>query len=139
MVLTFRYHSIPDVTNGERKPTIPIEFKLDSGGYIEVMCLVDSGFDVVVLPKGIAELLNLKLGEASNSSGLGGEVPIRLSRVSFRIKKEHGYHTLTIPVEVLDTDNIPVLLGRQGFFDKFKVTIDERNEKVVLKEHPPRI
>ncbi|MBU2577165.1 MAG: aspartyl protease family protein [Nanoarchaeota archaeon] len=139
MVLSFRYHVIPDVTNGEKKPTIPVEFKLESGGYIEVMCLVDSGSDVVVLPKGIAELLNLNLGEESNSLGIGGEVPVRLSRASFRIKKEHGYHTLTVPVEVFNTDNIPVLLGRQGFFDKFKVTIDERDKKVILKEHSSRI
>ena len=139
MVLHFRYHVIPDVTNGEKKPTIPVEFKLETGGYIEVMCLVDSGSDVVVLPKGIAQLLNLNLGKKSNSSGLGGEVSVRISRVSFRIKKEHGYHNLTVPVEIVGSDKIPVLLGRKGFFDKFKVIIDEQNKKVTLKEHSSRI
>jgi hypothetical protein len=42
-------------------------------------------------------------------------------------------------VEVMDTDDIPVLLGRQGFFDKFLVTINERTKRVFLKEHKPRI
>lgn len=136
MVLTFRYHVIPEITNGLRKPTIPVEFKLESEGYIEVMCLVDSGSDVVVLPKGMAKLLNIKLSkEKSISKGIGGNVPIRRGRVSFRIKKQHGHHSLTVPVEVVETDDIPVLLGREGFFDKFKVTIDEQNKKVILKEH----
>ena len=139
MVLNFRYHAIDGATNGLRKPTIPVEFKMNSGGYVEVMCLIDSGSDVIVLPKGIADLINLKIHEKSTSNGIEGEVPVDKGYASFRIKKERGYHTFNAKVEVLHTDDIPVILGRQGFFDRFKITIDKKNKKVTLKEHSPKI
>jgi predicted aspartyl protease len=139
MALNFRYHSIPGTTNGLKKPTIPVEFKLDSGGYITVMCLIDSGSDVIVLPKGIAELLNIKYSGESVSTGLNGEIPVKKGYAIFRIKKEFGYHNLNAPVEVVGNDNIPVLLGRIGFFDKFKVTIDEKRQLVIIKEHPNKL
>jgi predicted aspartyl protease len=136
MVLVFRYHSIPNVINQFKKPTIPVEFKLESGSYINIICLVDSGSDIIVLPKGIAELLNIKLEKESKSKGLGGEVKVSLGKLSYRIKGNHNYFNFdNIDIEILETDDAPVIFGRRGFFDKFKVTIDERNEKIILKEY----
>jgi hypothetical protein len=35
---------------------------------------------------------------------------------------------------VLDSSSsIPVLLGREGFFEKFEITFDENREKISLK------
>ena len=139
MALTFRYHTPQGSSNNLKKPTIPIEFKLESGGYIEVMCLVDSGADNIVLPRGIAELINVKLSEdVFTSNGIGGSVEVRRGVAIFRIKKEHGYKNITAPVEVMNTDNIPVILGRKGFFDRFIITIDEFHQIVKLKEHQAR-
>ena len=139
MVLKFRYHVIPKITNGLKKPSIPVEFKMKSGGYIETICLVDSGSDVIVLPKSLGELFGVKIKSKSISNGLGGKVEVGRGTISFRIKKEYGYHNITAPVEIVDDDEIPPLLGRSGFFDKFLVTIDERDQWIILKEYTPRI
>lgn len=137
MVLTFRYHAIPEIVSSLKKPTIPVEFKMGESGYIEIMALVDSGSDVVVLPKGIATVAGVKLSKkTSTSNGIGGKVKIKKGSVSFRIKNERGYHYITTSVEVMDDDKIPMILGRKGFFDKFIVTLDEKHQKVILKEYP---
>jgi hypothetical protein len=41
-----------------------------------------------------------------------------------------------IPVKVvLDRKcNIPVLIGRAGFFEEFEITFDERRERISLKK-----
>jgi len=120
-----------------KKPTIPVEFKLLGGGYIQVMCLLDSGSDVIVLPKGLAELLGLKLSDKiEKSKGIGGEVEVRTSKLNFRLKRDHDYYSFdNVDIQVVDTDDVPVILGRRGFFERFKITIDEKNEKVILKEN----
>lgn len=137
MVLTFRYHAIPEITNGLRKPTIPVEFKMGESGYMTIMALVDSGSDVIVLPRGLAEIANVKLSkETSTSNGIGGKVEVKKGSISFRIKNKHEYHYITAPVEIMDDDKIPMILGRKGFFDKFIVIVDEKHKTVKLKEHP---
>lgn len=42
---------------------------------------------------------------------------------------------LRLPVQVILGDTkIPILLGRKGFFNKFKIIFDQANEKVSLKK-----
>lgn len=138
-MISFRYHKIPDSNGTLKKPTIPVEFKMLSSGYIETIALVDSGADVTVLPKGIADLIGVKIIGESESQGIGGKVKVKTGSVTFRIKGEHAYHKITTHVEIIEDDSIPVLLGRRGLFDRFKVIIDEQNQKVSLKKHPQRI
>ena len=35
-----------------------------------------------------------------------------------------GLPTVTIPVAIAEMDNVPGLLGRLGFFDRFEITFD---------------
>jgi hypothetical protein len=37
-----------------------------------------------------------------------------------------------IPHIYVDSDHAPLLLGREGFFDLFNITLDSRRKKVVL-------
>lgn len=117
-----------------RTPTIPVTLKGDSSFSMKVLALVDSGADVSVIPKGLAEVLNLDLSkETQISYGISGEVKVKNSNMTITVQKNREKYTFAIPVQVILDDSAPIILGRQGFFEKFIITIDEKNKKVQLK------
>ena len=70
------------------------------------------------------------------SYGVSGPVESVISHVDPEIGKGHEHYSFRIPVRILfsNTDYYaPTLLGRKGFFEKFKITIDESVQKVVLR------
>ena len=106
---------------------------------LNVIALVDSGADTCAIPRGIAEILGLKLGEkAEPVIGLGGEIAAYQARLDIVVEGTHEKHVLdNIPVNVLATkagDDFPVILGREGFFEAFEITFKERAQKIILKK-----
>ncbi|MBS3077544.1 retroviral-like aspartic protease [Candidatus Pacearchaeota archaeon] len=135
MTITFKYKRIRRPDNSEIKtPSILVTFG-GAGAKYDFMVLVDSGADVSVIPKSIAELLGLNLaGEEEEASGIGGVVPAVESSVQIEIHKGHEHYSFVLPVKViLDDSDFPILLGREGFFDKFVVTFNQSEEKLILK------
>ena len=56
--------------------------------------------------------------------------------MNIELGKPHEIHSHNIPVKVIldgKDEEIPVLLGRAGFFDKFLITFNQKEEKVILK------
>ena len=137
MVMSFKYKSITRA-NGViiKTPSIPITILGNSGLRIEFTALIDSGADVSVIPQEVAELLNINIqGEKSKSKGIGGEVDVVNSKITLNIRKGHEDYTFTIPVQiVLGNHQIPVLLGRTGFFDEFSILFEQSKEKILLKK-----
>jgi predicted aspartyl protease len=137
MVLSFNYHKLPDKKGSDiRTPTIPIKFKGRGETPIEVYALVDSGADVSIIPKALAEFLDLDLsGETLKSYGIGGEIEVKESKMDVTISKNHDKYTFQIPVQIiLSGEEPPIILGRRGFFEYFIISIDESNKKVKLKK-----
>lgn len=137
MTLSFRYKSIPRPRGKSVKaPHIPVNLLSKSSMSIEFIALLDSGADVSIIPKDVAELLGIDLTKEKDiSRGLGGEIEVINTKININIKKGHESYDLTIPVQVaLNGTAIPVILGRAGFFDKFKITFDQANEIVSLKK-----
>lgn len=65
---------------------------------------------------------------------------IKHSRFRFRIKGGRESYPLDVPALILqdpDTD-VPLLLGRNGFFENFHITFKQDEEKIVLKKINPR-
>lgn len=137
MAISFKYKSIkrPD-KNEVKTPSIPIMLKGNSPTWIEFVALLDSGADLSVIPQDVAELLNLDLsGKKEKSSGIGGEVEVINTKMTLNIKKKHEDYTFVIPVQViLGESKVPILLGRKGFFDQFKITFEQKNERVFLRK-----
>ncbi|MBU1201236.1 MAG: retroviral-like aspartic protease family protein [Nanoarchaeota archaeon] len=138
MTIIFRYVHIPRPDKTLRKaPFIPIYVKNKFGKLMQVIALLDSGVDVTVVPKELAELIGLKEDSYyGHTAGIGGEVKVRNSTIKFTVKNEHEHHTLSIPALVLqDVDSdVPLLLGRNGFFENFHVTFRQNEEKIILKK-----
>lgn len=142
MTLKFRYKSVnrPDGTT-VKAPMIPITFIGEKESF-ETAALVDSGADVSAMPRAIAEILELDLtGERAPASGIGGKVESIEILVKIMIGRGHEIYTFArTPFKIiLDKYEFPILLGRAGFFDKFVITFDQRNETTSLKRVQRRI
>ena len=140
MSMVFRYidTSNPDGTVHKR-PAIPILFSNGERKY-EMPALIDSGADMSAIDSRWASWLNLDMsGKRTKSFGVGGSVETVVSNVSIDVSKGHEHYALNIPVRVLmlgESDPYaPTLIGRKGFFEQFKITIDESSQKVVLKNN----
>ncbi len=136
MTLTFKYKKVKRPNGTEVKtPSIPITLSGKNGKY-DFIALIDSGADISALPKSLAELLGLDLsGEKEEASGIGGIVPAIQTSLVIELGKSHEQYTLQIPAKIILTDEeFPVLLGRAGFFDKFVITFNQKEEKIFLKK-----
>lgn len=134
MTITFRYKTVkrPDGTP-VKTPSIPIILKGKEN--FETVALLDSGADISAIPKNVAEILGLKLdGKRTPAYGIGGKVNSIETKMNIVVEKGHEHYLFEIPVKaILDDYDFPILLGRAGFFNKFKITFDESKEKILLK------
>ena len=104
-------------------------------GYIGI---IDSGADMSVIDLSVAQLLGLNLtGKKEESMGVGGHVDTIDSEVQIKFSKGHQKFNMKIPVLILcDSEELGMmLLGRNGFFDKFTIKFDEKNKKFQLKRN----
>ena len=139
MSITFRYLHIrrKDGTLKEA-PYIPVFLRNKDNKLIRLAGLLDSGADNTIVPEDLAKILGLK--EEKNSEdetkGIGGKVRTAKSRLHLRVKNERESYILEIPVLILkdDSSNVPLLLGRQGFFEHFDITFRQNEKKIVLKK-----
>jgi len=134
MTLSFRYKSISR-PNGTSIKTPSILVILRGGESFDALALLDSGADISAIPRDIAEALQLDLtGNKSSAFGVGGTVDSVETKMEVHVGKGHERYCFNIPVKViLDPYDLPILLGRSGFFDKFVVSFDQSREKVSLK------
>jgi predicted aspartyl protease len=136
-LMNFKYKALPRKDGPPRKtPTIPLTF-LGPDDAIDIVAILDSGADISVLPLEIGEQLGLSLTKGKGPcAGIGGEVETSEDHVRVKITQGHENYNFEIPVKVvLDRKcNIPVLIGREGFFEEFEITFDERRERISLKK-----
>ncbi len=135
MVLEFKYRSFPQKDGTFSKvPMIPItlignEIILTSG-------IVDSGAADCAISKNLAQQLNLSFsGKREISRGVGGMVESVQSRVIISFRQGNEAYRFAIPVSIiLKPNDFPFLLGQEGFFDKFMITFDRKEESFWLKK-----
>ena len=142
MSIIFRYEHVPRPDGTLRKgPFIPVFVTNKFGRSMRVIALLDSGADNTVVPKDLAEVLGLKEhGAESETAGIGGKVKAKRSRMRFRIKGDRESYSLDVPVLILQNEfDIPLLLGRRGFFEHFHITFKQDKEKIVLKKISPKV
>ncbi len=134
---TFHYREIPrkPPLKPVKLPTIPVTLASDKG-QIKIVAMVDSGSDFTIVPKSIADILKIDLTQSATEKviGIGGRVDSSLSDVTLSVKYEYQTISIIIRILVVDTDDIPLLIGRKGFFDRFEVTVNEREQIVKIKD-----
>ncbi|MBI4130655.1 retropepsin-like domain-containing protein [Candidatus Roizmanbacteria bacterium] len=89
-----------------------------------VSMVVDTGADYSLLPRKDASLLGIDLAKDCTlytTYGVGGSQTVYLY---MNMKVELDTLKLTIPVGFLDSNDIPPLLGRHGFFEVMKACFE---------------
>lgn len=119
------------------KPLIYAYFHSERGEMVRIPVLVDSGTDKTVLSFELARTLGLDINiEPTIGIGASGN-PVDLwnSEAKISIKEEKDTYTLRIPVWIMKgRQKMPILLGRDGFFDHFNIEFRHKEKNIVLEK-----
>ncbi len=116
------------------KPQITIVLKYQEKKQ-KLFALIDSGADACLFPKGIADILGIKIkdGQKIDFSGIGGtRTPFYFHEVDilfgeYQVKSKIGFST---------QENIGVsgILGQQGFFEHFIISYHHKDQYIEIKK-----
>lgn len=140
MALTFKYKRIdrPKPFPSEAAPAIPVTL-IGSKEKIDVIGLLDSGADFSFIPYDMAEVLGLDISQnPQDIGGISGTVLAIPSHMKVNIKKGREDYTFDVGVYVSVKemqDEFPILIGRDGFFEQFKITFIEAEKRIHLKKY----
>ncbi len=111
------------------------EVILEKDGFaVEIPMYVDSGADVSMIPFRFGRALGFKqeredtIQEIKGVSGAG--VPYILKEVTLVLNGKR----LKVKMAWALVEEVPMLMGRMGIFDKFRVVFDERNGWIDFEE-----
>jgi len=114
-------------------PAFPIT--LIAKSECEVDGLLDSGADMSVIPRSLAQRLGvIETGIHVQVQGEGGMVETSESELILSIDQKGCKKTFTVPIRIIDDScDIPILLGRKGFFENFEITFFESEKRIELQ------
>jgi len=112
-------------------PVLDVYLRSAEGRETRELFVEDSGADVSMATRDICEALGL-LWDAGTEVELRGIVPREECRVVARLHPVEIYvrdadRRFTIPICFADSDDAPLLLGREGFFDAFGISFDKKS------------
>ena len=139
MTFSFKYKSIL-LKSGKTiyRPLIPLTFYEKER--IDVIAILDSGSDMTVVPKEIAEHVGVKyIGEDELSGITGTKIKAKQGKLNVSFGRGREIYNFIIPVIIPEKENISIIIGRIGFFDQFKITFSEKERKIIFKKISKRI
>ena len=127
-MIKFKYSARRD----RKFPIIPITL-IKENVEIDTDALVDSGANISVFREEIAECLEIVIeaGEEILLQGLGGRIVGYIHELNVKVDGEE------FPCKVVFSKELTVglnILGREGFFEYFQVTFNERGKEFILKK-----
>lgn len=109
-----------------RRPVAQVQFQHQKDkSWQPIEMIIDTGADYTLLPKFLAPVLGISLDKDCKSittQGVGGNSQVYLLKKKISIKLDHFKRN--IPIGFLKNDSVPPLLGRQEFFETFKVIFE---------------
>ncbi|MDP7975202.1 MAG: aspartyl protease family protein [Thermoprotei archaeon] len=114
------------------RPRVPLQLKTGNGTWTTISVYVDSGADITLLPRSAADILGLRLksGNEVIMAGLSGEL-VR-SYIHQVEAKVGNLPSFTMKVGIAEKESQVPVLGREGFFDRFRVTFDPSSKSTKL-------
>lgn len=112
-----------------------LTFKLKSGGRWKYFtALVDSGADFSIFPlyAAIALGINLKKLKKIKAESADGHF-FKIYKTALEAKIDNKFFQL--PIGFSEKSNINPLIGREGFFDTFRVTFDQKKRITILEDY----
>ncbi|MBD3249630.1 hypothetical protein GF336_06310 [Candidatus Woesearchaeota archaeon] len=121
------------------RPRILVEL-MGKEGSITIPALIDTGCDITVIPKGIAEGIGLDMNGKKDKLYAYREstdVIESKARISF-LGKEHRQSVVldNIPtlIALSDSDEQEITLGVEGIFDAFDIAFKKFQNEIIFKE-----
>lgn len=112
-------------------PGVTVDVLLDSGQYLPIEFILDSGADCTIAPHALAQLTGNHLSSIPDAhmTGVAGiSMPCFKGNLSLRI----GGEKLDVRCLFTESDSTPFLLGRIDFFSSFEILFDGNNCSIVL-------
>lgn len=120
-----------------KEPVIPLTLIGKNSQRIDFTAILDSGSDFVLIPKEIADALEIdymKGIEIRSSTFEGKEFRTKISKVNMEIKR--GREKLSLQcnaaISIDGPDYHHIILG-SSFFEHFEITFDYPNNKFTIK------
>ncbi len=135
MTISLRYRPVK-IKSGKviYKPIVPLI--IGARNNIHALAILDSGSDITIIPREIADEIGIEYGDYNEISGLTG-LPIKSREAKIKIifGKGHEIYSFTIPALVPSIkQDIPLIIGRAGFFNHFKITFIESEKRLEFKK-----
>ena len=124
----------PYTTRRDRKfPIIPVTL-IGRTIEIDTDALIDSGANISVFREEIADCLEIiiETGQEILLHGLGGRIVGYIHEVKLRVDKEE------FPCRIVFSKELTVglnILGRESFFEHFKITFKEKDKEITLEKN----
>ena len=116
-----------------------VEVALSHGGpERKFLALVDSGADQITMPAAIAHALGIDRAACLPRSLMGitmERVPGFVAHLDIRV--QNFPESVNVPVIFIDTD-VPVLLGQEGFFDRYRIKFEKDHDTFEIAPAPRR-
>jgi len=139
MGFSFKYKPVQLKSgNTTRRPLIPLTF-IGTKEKEDFMGILDTGSDVTIIPREVAEVLGVKYVGEDEISGLSGNT-IKVDQGYFEIifGKDRKEYQFTIPVYVPKEEGGQIIIGRMGFFEQFRITFCEAERRMIFKKMFPK-
>jgi hypothetical protein len=137
--MKYRYSVVSGQTNIDgsytKRPVVEVELSRGTQRR-KFLALIDSGADQIMMPSAIAEALGIDRDRSARRTSLGVSMdPIDgfVGHLTFQI--EHQEESFDAPVIFIDTD-VPVLLGREGFFDRYRIKFEQDHDTFEITPPP---
>ncbi|MEA3343717.1 MAG: hypothetical protein U9Q92_06125 [archaeon] len=133
MKLSFRYTPARIGNHQIFRPMIPLILRKDDR-HISTVGILDSGSDFILIPKDIAEYLNLELQGDEEAEAIGGTINTKKSSIGLTVSDgKNNIYLHNIPVEVLIQESLKeVIIGRIPFFTEFDILFRENSHRIEL-------
>jgi Aspartyl protease len=120
-----------------KRPIVEVEISRGGPGR-KFLALIDSGADQITMPAAIAEALGIDRAACRRRSMMGISMQRTEGFVApVMIRVQHHVEPITAPVVFIDTD-IPVLLGQEAFFDRYRVKFEKDHDTFEITPAPKR-
>ena len=129
--MKYKYSVVSGQTNinGQYTKRPIVEVELSRGKQTrKFLALIDSGADQIHMPAAIAEAFGIDRAQCSKRSSIGISMERTegfVGELTFHI--QHQSESFSAPVVFIDTD-VPVLLGREGFFDCYRIKFEQDHD-----------
>jgi predicted aspartyl protease len=127
---TYEFNYVP--LGGSVFPIVPVELRSSGSSWFATHALLDSGATLSLFDGTIAQTLGIVIreGRRIQPTGIAGSLTAYVHRAMVKIGEEEFEADVAFTYRSRPPLN---LLGRQGVFEQFRVTFDERNKKTVLE------